>query len=580
MASTDSVSARSKTSPSRGAGAGAPARAPAAGAGQRSTPARGGPADVLAASVAPRKRFRITAQRLTLGMFVAELDRPWIDTPFLLQGFLLDSEVELETLRKYCRYAFVDLELSDPSAANRIHEAELLSHLDIREQEKKDFRSLGSGGDITSTPKPAASSNRVVQTLKMRSDAKVSQSTRERFRELVRSQNGGQTIRGAEGGGSGWRRWIDGLASLFSRGPRDSEIEKAAKAARKRLEASMLKELPPGTKLSPYPEQRPVVEEMPRARRSMDRSEQTLADLAQVVKSGGVPNITNVKQAVDDMVSSIIDNPDALMWVARLRNEDTSTYTHGVRVALYMISLGRHLGLPRSEMANLGMIGMLADVGKIKLPRPLLEKPGMLNPAEYAIVKEHVRLGLESLNQRETLPDEVRQGIEQHHERLDGSGYPGGLAGDAICLYGRIAGIADCFSALITSRPYANAQALQDALMNLYQWAGTWFNEALVENFVQSIGVFPVGSLVELSNGEIAVVVAQNRVRRLEPKVLVLTSPDKRPLAKPTERDLFQDGRDKEGKRQRITRGLPTGAYGLKMRDFYADNIANANRLV
>ncbi|MFT3801679.1 MAG: HD-GYP domain-containing protein [Burkholderiaceae bacterium] len=577
MASTDSVSTRSPSGPERGAGT--PTRAPASAGGQRATHGRGSPADVLAASVAPRKRFRITAQRLTLGMFVAELDRPWIDTPFLLQGFLLDSEVELETLRKYCRYAFVDLELSDPGAANRIHEAELLSQLDIREQEKKDFRSLGSGGDVAGTPKSAGTASRVVQTLKMRSDAKVSQSTRERFRELIRNQNGGQTIRGAEAAG-GWRRLIDGLASLFSRGPRDAEIEKADRIARKRLEASLLKELPPGTRLTPYPEQRAVVEEMPRARRSLDRSEQTLADLAQVVKSGGVPNIADVKQAVDDMVSSIIDNPDALMWVARLRNEDTSTYTHGVRVALYMISLGRHLGLPRSEMASLGMIGMLADVGKIKIPRPLLEKPGMLNPAEYAIVKEHVRLGLESLNQRETLPDDVRQGIAQHHERLDGSGYPEGLAGDAICLYGRIAGIADCFSALITSRPYANAQAPQDALMNLYQWAGTWFNEALVENFVQSIGVFPVGSLVELSNGEIAVVVAQNRVRRLEPKVLVLTSPDKRPLAKPLERDLFQDGRDKEGKRQRITRGLPTGAYGLKMRDFYADNIAHANRLV
>ncbi|MFT4103386.1 MAG: HD-GYP domain-containing protein [Burkholderiaceae bacterium] len=577
MASTDSVSTRSQSSPERGAGT--PTRAPAGSGGQRSMHGRGGPADVLAASVAPRKRFRITAQRLTLGMFVAELDRPWIDTPFLLQGFLLDSEVELETLRKYCRYAFVDLELSDPGAASRIHEAELLSQIEIREHEKKDFRSLGSGDDVAGTARPAGSGGRIVQTLKLRSDAKVSQSTRERFRELIRNQNGGQTIRGAEAGSS-WRRLIDGLASLFSRGPRDAEIEKADRIARKRLEASLLEELPPGTRLIPYAEQRPVVEEMPRARRSLDRGEQTLADLAQAVKSGGVPNIADVKQAVDDMVSSIIDNPDALMWVARLRNEDTSTYTHGVRVALYMLSLGRHLGLPRSEMASLGMIGMLADVGKIKIPRPLLEKPGMLNPAEYAIVKEHVRLGLESLNQRETLPDDVRQGIAQHHERLDGSGYPEGLAGDAICLYGRIAGIADCFSALITSRPYANAQAPQDALMNLYQWAGTWFNEALVENFVQSIGVFPVGSLVELSNGEIAVVVAQNRVRRLEPKVLVLTSADKRPLAKPLERDLFQDGRDKEGKRQRITRGLPTGAYGLKMRDFYADNIAHANRLV
>lgn len=536
---------------------------------------------VLAASVAPHKRFRITTTRLDLGMFVAELDRPWIDTPFLLQGFLLDREDELSALRQHCRFVYVDLELSDPSRANAIREAELLSHLDIRELEKKDFRSLGSASEAGAAP-PKAKKPAAGAPLQLRAADKISESTRERFRDLMRSASG-DAIRAADNESTaGWKRLISGLAGLFSRNKRgraDGEAQ-ASKAARKALQQQLLAELPAGTQLTTYAEKVPVVQELPRARRSMDRSETTLHEVMQVVKSGGVPNIKNVREAVDDMVSSIVDNPDALMWIARLRNEDTTTYAHGVRVALYMISLGRHLGLPRSEMAHLGVVGMLADVGKIKLPRALLEKPGMLNPAEYAIVKEHVRLGIESLTKRDSLTEEVRIGIEQHHERLDGSGYPRGLAGDEISLYGRIAGIADCFGALISSRPYANAQAPQDALMNLYQWAGTWFNEALVENFVQSIGVFPVGSLVELNNGEIAVVVAQNRVRRLEPKVLVLTTVDKRPLNAPVERDLFQGGADPEGKRQRIARGLPTGAYGLKMRDFYADNIAHANRLV
>lgn len=531
-------------------------------------------AEVLAASVAPHKRFRISTQRLSEGMFVAELDRPWIDTPFLLQGFILDSVAELQTLKRYCKFVFVDLELSEPGAANAIREAELLSQLDAREDEKRDFRALGSGG-----PAPAAASRskaKTPPTLRMRSDAKVSQSTRERFREMVRASSGGDLSRPLKSDGP-LRRLIAGLAALFGRTLDDS---RSRSAARKALEETLLKELPPGSALSHYPEKHSVPQELPRARRSLDRSEQTLESLISVVKGGGVPDVAKVKEAVEDMVISIIDNPDALMWVARLRNEDTSTYAHGVRVALYMISLGRHLGLPRDEMSHLGLIGMLADVGKIKVPRALLEKPGMLNPAEYSIVKEHVRLGLESLSLRDGLPDAVQSGIAQHHERLDGSGYPKGLAGDDISLYGRIAGIADCFGALITSRPYANAQAPQDALMNLYQWSGTWFHEALVENFVQSIGVFPVGSLVELSTGEISVVVAQNRVRRLEPKVLILTGPDKRPLPAPVERDLFQDGSDKEGKRQRIARGLPTGAYGLKMRDYYADSVAHANRLV
>ena len=278
------------------------------------------------------------------------------------------------------------------------------------------------------------------------------------------------------------------------------------------------------------------------------------------------------------MVSSMVDNPDALLWVGRLREEDVSTYNHGVKVALYLIALGRQLGFPKRELGQLGMIGMLADVGKIRLPRALLDKPGMLTSAEYGMIKEHVRLGLDALREAGGLPDEVELGIAQHHERLDGSGYPKGLKGNDISIYGRMAAIADSFAALITPRAYANPSAPQDALMNLYEWAGSSFHEPLVEQFVQAVGVFPVGSLVELSSGEIAIVVAHNRVRRLEPRVLVLTWPDKAPLAEPIERDLLAAQRSGNG-RLRIIRGLPSGAYGLKLRDFYLSGIARANGL-
>jgi HD-GYP domain-containing protein (c-di-GMP phosphodiesterase class II) len=130
-----------------------------------------------------------------------------------------------------------------------------------------------------------------------------------------------------------------------------------------------------------------------------------------------------------------------------------------VKVSLYLIALGRHLGFPRRELSNLGMIGMLADVGKTRLPHALLEKPGMLTPAEYNVVKEHVRLGLEALLPSVALAPAIIQGIAQHHERLDGSGYPKGLKGDEIGIYGRMAAIADSFAALITARAYANASA-------------------------------------------------------------------------------------------------------------------------
>jgi HD-GYP domain-containing protein (c-di-GMP phosphodiesterase class II) len=329
--------------------------------------------------------------------------------------------------------------------------------------------------------------------------------------------------------------------------------------------------------LKKYPHQlRTIEEELPRARSSLARGEEVLRQVGADIKSGRPPDLTVVSELVDELVESLVDNPDALMWVARLREEDITTYNHGIKVALYMVTLGRHIGLPKEELANLGAIGMLADVGKTKLPRALLEKPGMLSPSEFSLVKEHVRLGLEELEKSGSLPPEVVLGIAQHHERLDGTGYPKGLEGDEISLYGRIAAIADCFAALITPRAYANPSAPQDALMNLFEWAGSSFHEPLVEQFVQSVGVFPVGSMVELSTGEVAVVVAHNRVRRLEPRVLKLTSIDKVPLATPIECDLLARS-DSGDRHSRIIRGLPSGAFGLKLRDYYASENASAD---
>jgi HD-GYP domain-containing protein (c-di-GMP phosphodiesterase class II) len=527
------------------------------------------------AGAAPHKHFRIAVARLAQGMFVAELDRPWVDTPFLIQGFTIDSAIELETLRKYCRHVYVDLELSNPEVADAIREAENLSASDGRSEPARDFRSLSEPG----TSRTAVESGRKTPRVqRVRNDKQITVSTRDRFREFIRSTSGVE-LPEAENE-STLKRVLSKLSSLFRGEPSPTRARAAAKAARQAVQQEVLNVLPPGTRLTKYAEVRAVVEELPRARSSLAKGESILETVVKDVKSGTIPQVEKVQAAVDDMVESMIDNPDALMWVARLRDEDTNTYSHGVKVSLYMISLGRHLGFPKDQLAHLGMIGMLADVGKIKLPRALLEKPGMLSPAEHGIVKEHVRLGLEALTQNGPLPTEVAQGIAQHHERMDGTGYPKGLVGDEISIYGRIAGIADCFAALITSRSYANASAPQDALMNMYQWAGTSFHEALVEQFVQSVGVFPVGSLVELNSGEIAVVVAQNRVRRLEPKVLLLTWPDKRPLAHPIERDLFKNGKDASGKQLRIARGLPAGAYGLKLRDFYADSMAHANQLL
>ncbi len=565
---------------------------------------------------APR-RYQVAVEDLCKEMFVADLDRPWLDTPFLLQGFIIDSQVELDTLRKYCEYVYIDLELSSPAVADLIRRVEIrppelepdtvpmkdraaavaalgkaLAHAAapgsphvsegtlLRGDTPGDTRPMTSRASSTSPANSAAASDAMVihaagastdtqpRKYRQRADIKISQVTRQRFRQLVRQTADARSEKPA----GPLARCIGWLMGLLDR---ERNLERDGPTT---IPADLL---PEGTLRVKHEDRHAMAAELPRARAAFDRSQAVLSDLAGDIRSGRDPELTAVESAVDTMVDSMLDNPDALMWIARLREEDPTTYSHGVKVALYLVALGRHLGFPRNELAYLGQIGMLADIGKTRISRAILEKPGMLTPAEFEIVKEHVDLAMQVLQNGPKLPSAVMTGIEQHHERIDGSGYPRGLKSNQISIYGKMTAIADSFAALITPRAYANASAPQDALMNLYEWCGTSFHEPLVEQFVQAIGVFPVGSLIELTSGEIAVVVAHNRIRRLEPKVLVLSNPDKTPLAQPVERDLFREAkaraRDQDDKPMRIARGLPAGAFGFRLRDYYLDDIAKQN---
>lgn len=503
---------------------------------------------------APR-RVQLAVGDLQPGMWVAELDRPWLDTPFLLQGFLIDSQVELETLRKYCRHVYVDTDQSSP---------ELIE--DIRQAEQR-IAAAAAASDATSdastaalivldAPSASAGSGRGQRVFRARADVRISDGTRERFRELVRTHDRPDDEPRLLARALGWLRKSGGTASAARRG-----AEAAVHGARW---------LPAGTQATAYLDTLTMEEALPAARRAYADASEVLRESLAEVRAGKTLQAERVRAAVATLVQAMVANPDALSWLARLRDDDLAPHHQGIKVALYMIALARHLGLPEAHLSHAGMIGLLADLGKARLPRALLEKPGMLSPSEFSIVKDHVQLTLDVLAAAGIAP-EVWMGIAQHHERLDGSGYPQGLRGDAIGLWGRMGAIADSFAALTTPRPYANPSPPQDALMNLYEWVGTSFDEALVEQFVQAVGVFPVGSLVELSTGEVAVVIAQSRTRRLEPRLLVLTWPDKSPLPLPRERDLAIAPRD--GRVVRIVRGLAAGAYGLKLRDYHLGDI-------
>jgi HD-GYP domain-containing protein (c-di-GMP phosphodiesterase class II) len=327
--------------------------------------------------------------------------------------------------------------------------------------------------------------------------------------------------------------------------------------------------IPEGIPVQTYRDQVSVEQEVPRARAVVTEASGLLDKLVDDIRVGHTFEVDRVEEIVTDMVDSIVRNPDALMWVARLREADTTTYGHGLQVSVYLTAFGRHLGFPKEQLGLLAQVGLLLDIGKIRVPKEVLAKQGKLDDDEFMIAKEHVTHSLAILSETPNFDSNVLEAIAQHHERLNGSGYPLGLEGDDISLFGRMAGIADCFSALIKNRPYAEAVSSYEALRSLTSWGGELFQEALVQQFVSSVGVFPVGSLIELSTGEVAIVVAHNKVRRLKPRVLIVTGPDKTPASHPTMVDLLYDPKLGGDEPAYIKRGLPAGAYGLDLRDFY-----------
>ncbi|HEY5633922.1 MAG TPA: HD-GYP domain-containing protein [Burkholderiaceae bacterium] len=325
------------------------------------------------------------------------------------------------------------------------------------------------------------------------------------------------------------------------------------------LRREIQRALPAGQPLAQWTDARPIEEELPRARVAMDRGEKALATMFSDVRRGRVPQVDQVSDAMAGVADSMIENPDALLWVAHLRDKHTRSYRHAMRVALYMVALGRGLGFPRNQLASLGSVGLLADIGKTRVPQALLDKPSTLTPEEFEKAKLHVSLGHEMLAASGRLPGDVLGGIFQHHERLDGSGYPNALSGPQIGLFGKMAAIADTYAAMTSSRPYGNPVAPHAALRHLFAQAGSGFHEPLVQQFARSLGAFPVGSLVELTSGEVALVLAHDRARRRAPRVVRLADPSRAPLAAPRELDLLGHGAAERAGPVAIRCGLPAG---------------------
>ena len=392
---------------------------------------------------------KIDISELKEGMYVSRLDRPWVETPFLFQGFLVRSVEEIERTKQYCKFVYIDVE-------------------------------RGRGAD----------------------------------------------------------RYLnddDDYIDIKTLDPKKVKVENILSSARKKHQK--------------------VTDEIIRV---MDH-----------LREGKLPSISVLVHEVMDMVESMLVNTDAFLLLTKLKNKDNYTYTHLISASILATALGKEIGLKVDELQILALGCMLFDIGKIKLPKELILKTTPLSEDEQRLVHEHVKHSVEMLTRIKNIPEAVIDIARDHHERFNGSGYPHGKQARQIPLYAQIAGIVDCYDAMTSERYFKGAYSHDQAVRDLYARADVDFHRDFIEQFVQCLGIYPSGSIVELSTGEVGIVLQQNRIRRLRPRVMIILNRNKESNNYYPVVDLMTETVSKSGKPLSINRTLDPGSYGITPEKFY-----------
>ena len=251
----------------------------------------------------------------------------------------------------------------------------------------------------------------------------------------------------------------------------------------------------------------PIRHEIVRAEKVRQRASLAAKNILATVQAGKKIQTREVKAAVDELDNSICHNKDALFLLMRLRKKDEYTFDHSVSVGVLLLAFCRAMGFDQETTRAIGLGGLLHDIGKMAVPLAILNKPSALNEAEFKKIQQHVIYCKEILATTHNLPLPAAQIAMEHHERFDGTGYPHGLAADAISQGGQMAAIADVFDALTSDRCYRDGIDQVEVLRKLYGWSRSHFNEGLVHRFIRCIGVYPAGTLVQLESGMLGVVV-------------------------------------------------------------------------
>lgn len=391
--------------------------------------------------------IEVAVNDLTIGMYVAALDRPWTETPFLFQGFVIREQQELHLLREHCQSVWVDAKQSIGDSTQRL--------------------------DRAAAP--------------------------------ARSQ------------------------ALIAKVQFDNRMLQAQPVWQAARESSLR--------------------------------------ILNAIKLGRDLDVTTVKEVVKECVEHILESPSAMLWLARIKDSDEYTAEHCLRVGILAIALGRELGLMPLELEQVGICGMLHDVGKLKVPDEILNKPGRLTEDEFRIMQRHAIEGRKLLLANGQVPPAAVDVAYTHHERMDGGGYPQGLTAEKIPYFAKIIAVVDAYDAINSDRVYSKGRSTMEALRILFDATKSQFDEEVVLAFIRMIGIFPPGEIVELTNGEVAIIVACSPEHKLKPRLLLVLDRQKQPR-KPRIIDLVKNPSDDNGQPYRVGEVHPTGAFGIDIESY------------
>lgn len=395
---------------------------------------------------------------LAIGMYVIELDRPWLDSPFLFQGFEIKDETEIMQLKDCCDYVYID-------------------------------------------------------------------TTKDRKRRPLKLEKDPPTL-------------IDTNIDFGTPPPKLSRFDK----------------------------------EIGHAEVVHKQVGELVSDFMERIARGQGVDTKAAKAAVAECVNSILHSPDAFLWLNQLKNKDEYTAQHSLNVCVLSIVLGRHINFSMENLNNVGLCGMMHDMGKMLVPLHILNKPGRLEPDEMEIMRSHASLGYELLKSSQDMYRGAVDSAHSHHETLDGKGYPNKLNHKQLSLFTRVVTIADMYDAITSDRVYQKGRTHLEATSIMSDLSGTHLDGNLVVKFIEALGVYPPGCVVAMTNNCIAIVVEVNELVRLRPRIIILLDQDQQPVPEEVI-NLADMPLDDRGNLLTIRGIVKAQDYGIDIAKYYQQGI-------